>query len=153
MVFFVASKNTNPMILLIFILSSLHGLASGPSELLEGAKLQTCPERPNCVSSQALNTSQAIKPMAFSKSLTEVSAIIAEELSKLERFTLIKKTESYLHFEVSSRFLGFIDDLELKIDSTTQAIHIRSASRTGYSDLGVNRKRVDKIQTLLKEKL
>jgi uncharacterized protein (DUF1499 family) len=45
-------------------------------------------------------------------------------------------------------FLKFVDDLEIRIDSTQKVIHIRSASRVGYSDMGVNRKRTELLKKL-----
>jgi len=55
-----------------------------------------------------------------------------------------------VHVTQKSRFFGFIDDLELKLDPQSKTISIRSASRRGYYDLGVNRRRVENLRKQLK---
>jgi uncharacterized protein (DUF1499 family) len=52
----------------------------------------------------------------------------------------------YLHAEFRSRLWGFVDDVEFRVDAAARVIHVRSASRQGYSDLGVNRKRVEALR-------
>ena len=61
--------------------------------------------------------------------------------------TVQTDTGSYLHATFVSRIFRFVDDLELRADGET--IHVRSASRVGYSDLGVNRKRVEALRAKL----
>ena len=68
----------------------------------------------------------------------------------LPRSTTVTATERYLHVTLRSRFFGFIDDLELKLDPQTKRINIRSASRSGSYDLGVNRRRVEDVRNQLK---
>lgn len=64
---------------------------------------------------------------------------------------MIEADEHYLHFEFTSRIFRFVDDFELLLNEEQKIIHIRSASRVGYSDLGVNRKRVEKIRLMLQQ--
>ena len=61
--------------------------------------------------------------------------------------------EAYLHYEFTSLLLRFVDDVEFLFDEATKTVHFRSASRTGYSDLGVNRRRMEQMQALVREKL
>ena len=68
----------------------------------------------------------------------------------LPRSRIAAATENYLHATLKSRLFGFIDDLELKLDPQTQMIDIRSASRSGSYDLGVNRRRVESLRKQLK---
>jgi uncharacterized protein (DUF1499 family) len=49
--------------------------------------------------------------------------------------------------------MRFVDDVEFLFDDTNKKIHVRSASRVGYSDMGVNRKRVEELRKLLNERL
>lgn len=128
-------------------------LSAGPSENQSGFSLADCPARPNCVSTQALNIEQAMAPLSYSKPSSDALEVIKTEIQGMDRATLIKQSEGYMHFEFRSRFLGFVDDVEFKLDSSANKVHIRSAARTGYSDLGVNRKRVEQIQSLLSGKL
>ena len=62
------------------------------------------------------------------------------------RTSVITVSDSYLHAEFTSAVFRFIDDLEFLVDDTAKVIHVRSASRLGTSDLGVNRKRVEEIR-------
>jgi hypothetical protein len=71
-------------------------------------------------------------------------------ISRLPRSTIVKATDRYLHVIQKRRLFGFIDDLELKLDPQTKMIAIRSASRKGYFDLGVNRRRIESLRKKLK---
>jgi len=66
---------------------------------------------------------------------------------------LSRKDETYLHYEATSLLLRFVDDVEFLLDDETKTIHFRSASRTGYGDLGVNRKRMEQVRALAGQKL
>lgn len=71
----------------------------------------------------------------------------------MPRMKLVEEDEAYLHYEFSSLLLRFVDDVELIFDDETKTIHFRSASRTGYGDLGVNRRRMETIRSLIEGKL
>jgi uncharacterized protein (DUF1499 family) len=64
---------------------------------------------------------------------------------------VVARTESYLHAEFTSLFFRFVDDVEFLVDDAAKVIHVRSASRLGRSDLGVNRKRVERIRARWRE--
>jgi uncharacterized protein (DUF1499 family) len=64
------------------------------------------------------------------------------------RTSVITVSDSYLHAEFTSLIFRFVDDVEFVIDNDAKVIHVRSASRLGTSDLGVNRKRVEEIRRL-----
>jgi uncharacterized protein (DUF1499 family) len=66
---------------------------------------------------------------------------------------LIEEDETYLHYEFTSLLLRFVDDVEFLFDDETKTIHFRSASRTGYGDLGVNRKRMEQVRARVGGKL
>jgi uncharacterized protein (DUF1499 family) len=109
-----------------------------------------CPDRPNCISSEAQDPRHAVAPMQLAgnseRAWTEIRAVV----DALPRSTIVTATESYLHATLKSRIFGFIDDLELKLDPQTKMLGIRSASRTGSYDLGVNRRRVENLRKQLK---
>lgn len=63
----------------------------------------------------------------------------------MPRARLVRKTGAYMHWECHSAVFGFVDDLEFLVDAGGSRIEIRSAARTGYSDLGVNRRRLERI--------
>ena len=115
--------------------------------------LAPCPSSPNCVSTKAQNEGQAIAPFRYHKSRTESKKALKEAIRSLPRTKLVEEDESYLHYEFTSLLLRFVDDVEFLFDDETKTIHFRSASRTGYGDLGVNRRRMEEIRSLVEGKL
>lgn len=71
----------------------------------------------------------------------------------LPRTKLVDESDTYLHYEFTSLLLRFVDDVEFVLDDETKTIHFRSASRTGYGDFGVNRRRMEDIRSRLAGKL
>lgn len=113
--------------------------------------LASCPGSPNCVSTlaPAQDTRHVIAPFSYRKSRAEAKEALKAALAILPRTKLVEEDEAYLHFEFTSLLLHFIDDVEFLFDDETKTIHFRSASRTGYSDLGVNRRRMEEIRVLV----
>ena len=115
--------------------------------------LAPCPSSPNCVSTQAQDEGHAIAPFPYRKSRSEVKEALKEVIRSLPRAKLVEEDESYLHYEFTSLLLRFVDDVEFLFDDESKTIHFRSASRTGYGDLGVNRTRMEQVRALVGEKL
>ena len=115
--------------------------------------LAPCPSSPNCVSTQAQAKSHIIAPFRYRKSRVEAKKALKEAVRLLPRAKLVVEDESYLHYEFTSLLLRFIDDVEFLFDDEAKTIHFRSASRTGYRDFGVNRKRMEQVRALVSEKL
>ena len=112
----------------------------------EGLSLRPCPESPNCVSSQSENPEQYVKPFPYSGMMTEAKTKLRSLFEGHPRTRIVSDQDTYLHVEITSLLFRFIDDVEFLVDDEHKLIHVRSASRTGYWDLGVNRKRVEKIR-------
>ncbi|NOT21387.1 MAG: DUF1499 domain-containing protein [Nitrospiraceae bacterium] len=112
-----------------------------------------CPSSPNCVSTQAQDGGHAIAPFHYRKSRAEAKEGLKEVIRSLPRAKLVEEDESYLHYEFTSLLLRFVDDVEFVFDEEVKTIHFRSASRTGYGDLGVNRARMEQVRALVAEKL
>ncbi len=110
------------------------------------ADLPPCPASPNCVSSQAGDSEQRVAPLAFTMHPDEALARLKQVLQKEPRMTIVTEEGSYLHAEARSFLFRFVDDVEFMMDTDRRVIHVRSASRTGYSDLGVNRRRVERLR-------
>ena len=115
--------------------------------------LPPCPSSPNCVSTQATDVSHAIAPFLYKKSRAEAKEALKAALATLPRTKLVDEDESYLRYEFTSLLLRFVDDVEFLFDEATKTVHFRSASRTGYSDLGVNRTRMEQVRALVAGKL
>jgi uncharacterized protein (DUF1499 family) len=116
-------------------------------------QLPSCPSSPNCVSTQAQDEGHSIAPFRYRKSRAEAKESLKEVIRSLPRMQLVEEDETYLHYEATSLLLRFVDDVEFLLDDEAKTIHFRSASRTGYGDLGVNRKRMEQLRTLVSEKL
>lgn len=123
-----------------------------PSNLgVRDRKLAPCPNSPNCVSSQSTDAVHKIAPLTYTSSPEQALADIKSIIQSLPRTTIISETEDYLYAEFKSALMGFVDDVEFYLDRNDNIIHVRSASRLGQSDLGVNRNRVETIRTKLNQ--
>lgn len=114
-------------------------------------KLADCPSSPNCVSSQTPkeDAEHYVEPLPYSGNPDEAIATLKSLIEGMERTEIIKSDSHYLYSEFTSKLMGFVDDVEFYIDENAGVIHVRSASRLGQSDLGVNRKRVEEIRAKL----
>lgn len=116
---------------------------------VQSEKLAPCPNSPNCVSSQSQDAEHKIAPLAYNSTATEARAKLKQVIESLDRTKIITETDNYLYAEFTSKLMGFVDDVEFLIDDNSKVIHVRSASRLGQSDLGVNRKRIETIREKL----
>lgn len=120
-----------------------------PSDLgVKDKRLLVCPTSPNCVSSQAEKNDQRhyIEPINYSVTRVEALRLLKEYLLSQRRVEVITVESSYIYVEAKSKTVGFIDDVEFYLPELDGVIHIRSASRVGYSDRGVNRARIEKVR-------
>ena len=115
--------------------------------------LVSCPSSPNCVSTQAQDDGHAIAPFRYRKSRAEAKESLKAIVQAMPRTRLVDEDEAYLHYEFTSLLLRFVDDVEFLFDDESKTIHFRSASRTGYGDFGVNRKRMEEIRLLVDGKI
>ncbi|MBV8032730.1 MAG: DUF1499 domain-containing protein [Betaproteobacteria bacterium] len=106
---------------------------------------------PNCVSSQAdpADAEHYVAPIAFAGTDGEAMAAARRAIASMERSTIVSESPGYLYAEFRSKLLGYVDDLELLFDGPGQRFHVRSASRLGRRDFGVNRKRVEALRERL----
>ena len=109
-------------------------------------KLGECPSSPNCVSSESSDAAHRVVPIEFTGPVADAREQLIHIVGQLPRTRLVAEQENYLHFECRSKIFRFIDDLEFYLDAKSKSIQMRSASRIGYSDLGVNRDRANKIR-------
>ena len=111
---------------------------------IHDGKLAPCPGSPNCVSSQAGDGGHSIAPLRFTGDARAAMDKLKAIVQAMPRTEIIDRRPGYLYAEFSTALMGFVDDVEFYCDG--QVIHVRSASRLGYSDLGVNRKRVEAVR-------
>ena len=111
---------------------------------VKDGKLAPCPGTPNCVSSQSDNPQFKIAPLP-PVSIAEIKKVV----EAMERTKIVEERDNYLYAEFTSKIMGYVDDVEFYLDSANNVVQVRSASRLGKSDLGVNRKRVEAIRSKL----
>ena len=117
-----------------------------PADLgIHNGRLADCPTKPNCVSSQAIDESHTIAPFVYQKEKEVAFKRLKKVIESFKRITIVAERDNYLHVEFKSAIMGFIDNVEFYFPEE-KLIHVRSASQLGYSDLGVNRRRVELIR-------
>jgi uncharacterized protein (DUF1499 family) len=138
-----------------FIVSMILTGCSGtmPKLGISDGLLMMCPNTPNCVNSQAADEKHYIQPIQFIGTLQEAQSALLKLLKTWKRTKIIVAEDNYIRAEFTSMVFRFVDDVEFylpSMETEKTIIHVRSASRIGYSDFGVNRKRIEKIRNQLK---
>ena len=137
-------------VFVVFLFSGCSG--TRPSNLgVKDNRLSPCPSSPNCVSSQSDDGRNKIDPIRFTSLTAEAMDRLKKIAQGMKRANLVKETSNYLHVEFPT-LLGFVDDVEFYADESQKVIHLRSASRLGYWDLGVNRRRMEAIRAEFERK-
>ena len=111
---------------------------------VKDGKLASCPGSPNCVNSQSQNPQSKIDPLP-----PVAIADLRQVIENMEGSAVIETTSNYLYAEFKSQLMGYVDDVEFYFNPQENVTHVRSASRLGKSDLGVNRQRVEAIRSKL----
>ena len=106
--------------------------------------LPTCPAKPNCVSSQAAD-SHRIEPFKVSGDAGSAFEKLRNLLAGRSDTKLIAADDATIRVEFRT-MLGFVDDGLFILDPANSLIHVRSAARLGYWDLGKNRRRMEEIR-------
>ncbi len=125
-------------------------LAQGADHM--SSRLVPCPDSPNCVSSDAIDASHRVDAFEIVIPADAAWRLAREAVNGLPRTQITQATEDYLHAECTSAVFRFVDDLELELRVDKGVIAVRSASRTGYSDFGVNRRRVERLRSVLQSR-
>ncbi len=115
---------------------------------VKDGKLASCPASPNCVSSQSPSSDREhfIEPLTYTTPPDEAMLALKLLIQQMDRTKIVTEENRYLYAEFTSGLMGFVDDVEFYLDEAAGVIHVRSASRLGQSDLGVNRKRIEEIK-------
>ena len=121
-----------------------------PPELgLVDGRLRPCPDRPNCVNSMDPAADKQIEPLAYVGDRAQTEAALRSAMTRIE-LVGVQQLGDYWQQTHTSLIFRFIDDIEVLFDDQNRVIHIRSASRVGYSDRGVNRARVEALREALR---
>jgi len=120
---------------------------------VNSGQLLPCPDKPNCVNSQATDEEHSIEPIDFTGNQQAAKDKLLQILNALETTNIIVTEENYIQVEFTSKVFGFVDDVEFYFPSTKTEkiiINLRSASRLGHSDMGANRERIEQIRNEFK---
>ena len=128
----------------IFFFSIIISSCAGKTPATIG-QFAVCPETPNCVSTKNINTKNYILPITYKGSRDNAKKFLLLTIKSFKSAKIKKELEQFIHVEVTSKIFGFVDDVEFYLNEP-EIIHFRSASRIGYSDLGVNRERMETIR-------
>jgi uncharacterized protein (DUF1499 family) len=132
-------------------LAFLAGCAGTPPVLgVHDGRLTPCPETPNCVSSQAqaTDTDHCIDPLPVPGSPEEAMKKLKDVIAARDDAKVVSEEKGYLRAEFHT-MMGFVDDVEFLYAADLKGFHVRSASRLGKGDFGVNRKRVESLRSAL----
>ncbi|WP_199438134.1 DUF1499 domain-containing protein [Vibrio owensii] len=130
--------------LLSITLLGLTACSQGVTTMTDRSQ-SPCGDKPNCVSTQDTREEYNLTPFTLTES-TNIDSIEQVALELPGAKTAVKE-DNYLRIECTSKIMRFVDDLELKIEG--DQLIVRSESRVGYSDFGVNRKRAEQLRSLL----
>ena len=126
----------------------MSAFARRPENLgLSNGRLAECPSSPNCVCTQTDESSHWIEPIPLEMDAADATKKIESIIAGMPGGRLVKSSDDYLHAEFCSRIFRFVDDVEFFVDRENRKLHFRSASRTGYSDMGANRARMEEFRT------
>jgi apolipoprotein D and lipocalin family protein len=114
--------------------------------LIPANLLTPCPKTPNCVSSMTRDKTHFVKPFTYAGDSLDAQYEILGILYSMNRVRVVKFEDHYIHAEFVSSVFRFVDDVEFYFEEEAKIIQIKSASRVGYSDLGANRRRIEKIR-------
>ena len=134
--------------LVLVVIPFITGCSGVPSANLgvRDRRLAPCPSSPNYVSSQSPDKEYYVEPLSYSSPTPGAMAALKNIILQKKRTKIVTETNTYLHAEFTSALWRFVDDVEFSCDEHAKLIHMRSASRMGRSDFGVNRKRIEDIR-------
>jgi len=156
-------------ILIVLVLLPLALLAAGQAGLLTGhapsdlgvhdGRLKPPSSTPNSVSSQAglypdhpMRAYAAVAPLPMRGQTTATLAAVRSVVEAIPGGVVVTSEPGYLYAQFTTRWLKFVDDVEFWVDPAANVVQVRSASRLGGKDFGVNRARVEAIRTALAQR-
>lgn len=137
---------------LMRLITSGYGVTRSTPGLCDGS-LADCPAAPCCVSTVACRPARRVAPIGYPVSRAEVHTILVDVLRGWPRTEIVTVEDDYIHAVQRSRCFRFADDLECHLPAAERLVHMRSAARLGWYDLGVNRGRVERLRRAVNQRL
>lgn len=126
----------------------LAGCGAGSANLRadNAGQLAPCDSGPHCVSSQASDPARHVDPIAYSGPRATARQRLEQVIAGMAGARIVEQKPDYIHAEYTSALMHFVDDVEFVLPAGSHVIQVRSSSRIGYYDFGVNRARVESIR-------
>ena len=136
-----------------FIPLALLLLLNGANSFAKDAHFFSCPESPNCVTTEVdkKDSTHYVEPFKTLDSSEATWKKVRKTVLNMPRTEIVEEGDFYFKAEVTSLIFRFVDDLEVSFFPETKTLSIKSASRVGYSDFDVNRERVEDLRVLLND--
>jgi len=117
------------------------------------SQLADCPGLPNCWCSESTRSEHSIDRLELTLTADNAIATLAGIVGTFEGTAIVEQTDRYLHATFTTRWMGFVDDVEFLVSDDKKSVQLRSASRLGKSDLGANATRIENLRTASAGKL
>ncbi|WP_158583469.1 DUF1499 domain-containing protein [Salinisphaera sp. Q1T1-3] len=112
-----------------------------------------CPSAPHCVSSQApADSDRHIAPFVFDEDGASAHRALLDVLAEADRVEILSDKPQFVHATFRTR-MGFVDDVYFIIHADRRIVDVKSASRVGYYDFGVNRRRVERLRAAFEARM
>ncbi len=140
-------RNFTIILLILFLLPvlTMANEIQDPQISQKDLDFPACPGTPNCVSSLAKDPAKRVEPFPLKGTSSQSMELLSAIIGSMPRATVVSSSPDRIQAQFRS-LLGFVDDTLFKVSDDGKVIHVRSAARTGSWDLGVNRRRVEKIR-------
>ena len=111
-------------------------------------KLAAISSKPNNVSSQTDDPEKRVATLVFKDSQANTLMALKAAVAEYGGAKIQTESEDYLYVVFTTSIMRYRDDVEFWLDTENKQVHYRSSSRAGYSDMGLNRERYNKIAAL-----
>ncbi len=139
------------LVIAFFFLATTSRDGKAPG--LADGRLAKCPNSPNCVCSEYKDDARHyVDPIVIRHhTVSDAFQVLGKAIENLGG-KIQSQSSHYLAATFSSTLFGFVDDVEIRVDANRKLIHVRSASRVGHSDFGVNRQRIELLREIYNSK-
>lgn len=143
------------IVLAVFILANVGLIALQnqrvPALGVENGQLKPLSKKPNCVSTQAEDAEKRVPTLPFKGDAAATMTAIKAAIASYGGATIKEESATYLYAVFTTAKMKYNDDVEFWLDTDANEVHFRSASRAGYSDMGLNRQRFEKLAELYRQ--
>lgn len=133
-------------LLAVLLLASVSACGLGSNPLRPDGPLAGCSGAPHCISSRATEPDRRVAPLRYTSRMHVAQRVLVDLVAELPGARIVRNEPGYVHAEITTPILRFVDDVEFEI-LPDSIIHVRSSSRIGYYDFQVNRERIETLRS------